>query len=60
VAYHFVERKYGITTITITEDETGTAESMGRAVTWIRENTPADLPGVPEVIAGHSLISATW
>jgi quinol monooxygenase YgiN len=59
VAYHFVETEDGITTITITEDETGTAESMGRAVTWMRENTPTDLPGAPEVIEGHTLISAT-
>jgi quinol monooxygenase YgiN len=59
VAYHFVETEDGITTITITEDETGTAESMGRAITWMRENTPEDLPGAPEVIEGHTLISAT-
>jgi hypothetical protein len=59
VAYHFVETEDGITTITVTEDETGTAESMGRAVTWMQENTPVDLPGAPEVIEGHTLISAT-
>ena len=57
VAYYFVETEDGITTITITEDATGTTESMGRAVTWMRENTPADLPGAPEVIEGHTLIS---
>jgi quinol monooxygenase YgiN len=59
VAYHFVETEDGITTITVTEDETGTAESMGRAVTWMQENTPVDLRGAPEVIEGHTLISAT-
>lgn len=58
-AYYFVETEDGITTITITEDETGTAESMGRAVTWMQENTPVDLPGAPEVIEGQTLISAT-
>ena len=59
VAYHFVETEDGITTITVTEDETGTAESMGRAITWMQENTPEDLPGAPEVIKGHTLMSAT-
>ena len=59
VAYHFVETEDGITTITITEDETGTAESMGRAITWMRENTPEDLLGAPEVTEGLTLISAT-
>ena len=59
VAYHFVETEDGIATVTITEDETGTAESMGRAITWMQENTPEELPGAPEVIKGHTLISAT-
>jgi hypothetical protein len=31
VAYYFLETDHGIATITITEDETGTQESMGRA-----------------------------
>jgi quinol monooxygenase YgiN len=30
VAYYFVETEDGLTTITVTEDETGTAKSMGR------------------------------
>jgi hypothetical protein len=59
VAYHFVETEDGITTVTITEDETGTAESMGRAVAWMQENTPFDLPGAAEVTQGQALISAT-
>jgi len=59
VAYHFVETDDGITTITITEDETGTAESMGWAKTWMQENTPEDLPGAPEVIQGQTLLSVT-
>lgn len=59
VAYHFVETEDGITTITVTEDETGTAESMGRAITWMQENTPEDLLGAPEVTEGLTLISAT-
>src|SRR5829696_2766096 len=59
VAYHFVETGDGITTITITEDDRGTAESMGRAKTWMEENPPEDLPGAPEVIQGHTLLSFT-
>jgi hypothetical protein len=59
VAYYFVETEDGITTITVTEDETGTTESMGRAVTWMQENTPVDLPRAPEVTRGDTLISAT-
>jgi quinol monooxygenase YgiN len=59
VAYYFVETDDGITTITITEDQTGTTESMGRAVTWMQENTPEDLPGAPEVTQGHLLLGAT-
>ena len=49
----------GLATITVTEDETGTAESMGRAATWIEQHTPNHSPGEPEVIKGHTLISAT-
>ena len=59
VAYYFVETGDGITTITITDDEAGTAESMGRAATWMKEHTPEDLPGAPDVTRGHLLMSAT-
>lgn len=61
VAYYFLETNEGLTTITITEDEAGTSESMGRAARWVQENLPqtrASLSG-PEVIAGRALISAT-
>lgn len=59
VAYYFVETDDGIATVTITEDETGTAESMGHAVTWIAEETPNFAPSAPEITQGHALISAT-
>jgi quinol monooxygenase YgiN len=59
VAYYFVETDDGIATITITEDETGTAESMGHAARWIAEETPLTAPSAPEVTQGHALISAT-
>ena len=59
VAYYFVETDEGIATVTITEDETGTAHSMGQAAAWIAEHTPRDLTSAPEVTQGHALISAT-
>ncbi len=59
VAYYFVETEDGIATITITEDETGTAESMGHAARWIEEETPNTAPSAPEITRGHTLISAT-
>lgn len=59
VAYYFVETDDGVTTITVTEDETGTAASMGQASTWMNENTPGHGLAAPEVTQGHTLISAT-
>jgi hypothetical protein len=58
VAYYFLETNDGIATITITEDEAGTQESMGRAATWVQENLTSTL-GAPEVIRGETLIAAT-
>jgi hypothetical protein len=59
VAYYFVETDDGIATVTITEDETGTTESMTRAADWIEQRTPLNSPGAPEVTQGHTLIAAT-
>jgi hypothetical protein len=60
VAYYFLETEDGIATITITEDEAGTQESMGRAANWVQQNlqNPASL-GAPQVTRGQALISAT-
>jgi hypothetical protein len=58
VAYYFLETDDGIATITITEDEAGTQESMGRAANRVRENLTSNL-GAPEVIRGETLINAT-
>jgi hypothetical protein len=59
VAYYFLETEDGLATITITEDEAGTQESMGRAANWVQQNlrNPASL-GVPQVTRGQALISA--
>ena len=60
VAYYFLETEDGIATITITEDEAGTQESMGRAANWVQQNLPdPTLLGTPQVTRGQALISAT-
>ena len=59
VAYYFLETEDGLATITITEDEAGTQESMSRAADWVRQNLPNSGLGAPEVIRGETLISAT-
>src|SRR5215212_3530925 len=51
VAYDFLETEDGIT---ITEDEAGTQESMGRAATWVQQNLPNSGLGAPEVIRGQT------
>ena len=60
VAYYLVQTDDGLATITITEDEAGTQESMGRAANWVQQNlqNPASL-GAPQVTRGQALISAT-
>ena len=60
VAYYFLETDDGVATITITEDETGTTESMGRAANWVQQNLDSRASlGTPEVTTGQVLISAT-
>ena len=59
VGYYFLETEDGIATITITEDETGTQESMSRAANWVQQNLPDSGLGAPEVIRGETLINAT-
>ena len=59
VAYYFLETDDGLATVTITEDETGTTESMGRAANWVKEHLPNITLGPPEVTKGKTLISAT-
>ena len=60
VAYYFLETGDGVATVTVADDEAGTAESMGRAAEWVRQNlaSPAAL-GSPEVTRGTVLIGAT-
>jgi len=61
VAYYFIETDDGLATITITEDEAGTQESMGRAASWVRQNLQQSgvSMSAPEVTTGRAHISAT-
>src|SRR3954468_17011839 len=61
VGYYFLETDDGLTTITITEDETGAQESMGRAANWVQQHLPQTRGSMsaPEVTTGRALISAT-
>ena len=59
VAYYFLETEDGLATITITEDEAGTQESMSRAANWVQQNLPNSALGAPEVIRGETHINAT-
>ena len=60
VAYYFLETDDGVATITITEDETGTTESMSRAANWVQQNLDSRASlGAPEVTTGQVLLSAT-
>jgi hypothetical protein len=60
VAYYFLETDDGVATITITEDEAGTTESMSRAASWVQQNLESrDQLGRPEVTTGQVLIGVT-
>jgi hypothetical protein len=60
VAYYFLETGDGVATITITEDEVGTTESMSRAANWVQQNLDSRASlGAPEVTTGEVLLSTT-
>src|SRR5215212_12075554 len=61
VAYYFLETEDGLATITITEDEAGTQESMSRAANWVQQNLPQtrDSMGALQVTTGQVLLSTT-
>ena len=60
VAYSFLETEDGVATVTITEEETGTTESMSRAANWVQQNLESrEQLGSPEVTTGQVLLSAT-
>jgi large subunit ribosomal protein L17 len=61
LAYYFLETPDGLTTITVTEDESGTRESMERAADWVRQNLQQSRASLqaPEVTAGEVLMHVT-
>ena len=60
VAYYFLETDDGLATITITEDEAGTTESMSRAANWVQQNLDSRASlGAPQVTTGQVLLDAT-
>jgi hypothetical protein len=58
IAYYFLRTGDGLTTITVTEDEAGSSESMGRAADWVRQNLQSrGSLGAPEVTVGEILMN---
>ncbi|MDQ3810840.1 MAG: hypothetical protein M3336_11165 [Chloroflexota bacterium] len=57
VAYYLVRSQDGGVTITVCQDQNGTAESSRRAADWIRQNLPNTAGGTPEVTEGEVLFN---
>ncbi len=57
VAYYLVRSGDGGATITICQDQSGTAESTRRAADWVRQNMPAAAGNPPEVTEGEVVIN---
>jgi hypothetical protein len=58
VAYYFLRTPDGLATITVTEDERGTSESMSRAADWVRQNLQRrGSLSAPEVTVGEILMN---
>jgi ABC-type Fe3+-hydroxamate transport system substrate-binding protein len=57
VAYYLVRSDDGGATITICQDQSGTAESTRRAADWVRQNVPAAAGNPPEVTEGEVLFN---
>jgi hypothetical protein len=58
VAYYAVRTGDGGATITVCQDQAGTAESTRRAGEWVRQNVPeAGGTGAPEVTEGEVFIN---
>jgi len=53
VAYYTLQTGNDLTTITVCDDQAGTAESTRRAAAWVQENVLGVTLTRPEVIAGE-------
>jgi hypothetical protein len=47
----------GVATITVCDDEAGTAESSRRAAEWVGANAPGSTGGPPEITEGETYIN---
>jgi hypothetical protein len=57
VAYYLVRSTDGGASITVCQDQAGTAESSKRAADWIRENLPNIAGATPEMTEGEVLFN---
>ncbi len=57
VAYFLVRSGDGGVTVTVCQDQAGTAESTRRAADWVRQNLPAAAGNPPEVTEGEVLFN---
>ena len=55
VAYYLVRSADGGASITVCQDQAGTAESSKRAADWIRQNLPNTAGATPEMTEGEVL-----
>jgi len=55
VAYYLVRSADGGASITVCQDQSGTAESSRRAADWIRQNLPNTSGASPEMTEGEVL-----
>ena len=53
VAYYMVRSGDGGASITICQDQAGTAESSRRAADWVRQNVPSASSSPPELTEGE-------
>jgi hypothetical protein len=56
VAYYALRSGEGGVTVTLCQDQAGTAESTRRAAAWVRENVSAAAGSPPEVTEGEVFI----
>jgi hypothetical protein len=57
VAYYLVRSADGGASVTVCQDQAGTAESNKRAGDWIRQNVPNVAGGTPEITEGEVLFN---
>jgi heme-degrading monooxygenase HmoA len=56
VAYYLIKTANGGASISVFENEAGTAESTKRAAAYIKQNLAGVASGLPEVIEGRAVI----